>query len=289
MNHIPIISICIPTYNREEYLDMCIFSIVKQIELNKDLLSQVEIIISDNASRDNSSLIAKKYKNKPIRLRYYRNIDNIGINRNYLKVASYAKGKYVWFMSDDDIMQKGAISKVLKALKQFSPDVLIGNSNQFDNFKHNIVEMNNLRINKDSLFKIKKDFFMHLQNKFFYSIDWYTTFLSTFIIKKSIFEAYKFPKKIDDLLVVPCPYSAPYFYSSNDYSLYILSDIIVSFRSNNRSWGPLDKKKFLFFWDKLLKRHYEIMITNNDDISYVFKIKLKLKRIIRRIRLFATI
>ena len=61
----PLLSICVPTYNREIYLQECLDSIISQDSFDEDT---IEIIISDNASTDGTQSLIKKYQEK------YRNI-----------------------------------------------------------------------------------------------------------------------------------------------------------------------------------------------------------------------
>ena len=73
----PLLSICIPTYNRAEFLKDALDSILRQInENNKD---KVEICISDNASEDNTEELVEEYQKKsPIPIIYHKNEKNMG-------------------------------------------------------------------------------------------------------------------------------------------------------------------------------------------------------------------
>jgi glycosyltransferase involved in cell wall biosynthesis len=88
MHKKPVISICIPTYNREQLIGDCLDSVVSQI--NDNNLSLIEIIISDNASTDNTKKIVETYQQKYSNISYYRNDSNLGLIRNIIKVTTYA-------------------------------------------------------------------------------------------------------------------------------------------------------------------------------------------------------
>ena len=109
------LSICIPTYNRAEYLKETLRSIVDQIE--PEFSQTVEVCISDNASTDNTeSVIALMQKVSPIPIVYIRNEKNEGADRNYMKVVSLAQGEYCWFMGSDDMLAPGALKTILGRL-----------------------------------------------------------------------------------------------------------------------------------------------------------------------------
>lgn len=72
-----LLTICIPTYNRAYFLEEVLASVCAQ--LNEDVLKYVNIVISDNASPDNTTEIAEKYVSKyPDNIEYFRNGENIG-------------------------------------------------------------------------------------------------------------------------------------------------------------------------------------------------------------------
>jgi glycosyltransferase involved in cell wall biosynthesis len=90
------ISVLVPTYNRSDYLKSSIESILSQSYID------FEIIISDNASTDNTQMIVEAFNDS--RIVYHKNAINMGIAPNYNQALKLAKGEYVQFFSDDDIM-----------------------------------------------------------------------------------------------------------------------------------------------------------------------------------------
>ena len=108
----PLLSICIPTYNRAKYLKDALDSILKQINENNKY--KVEICISDNASEDNTEELVEEYQKKsPIPIIYHKNEKNMGADYNYLKVVEIANGEYCWLLGSDDIIEEGGIDTVL--------------------------------------------------------------------------------------------------------------------------------------------------------------------------------
>jgi len=104
-----LVSICIPTFNRINFLKEAIQSAQNQTYQN------IEIIISDNSQDDITRNYIKTVDDK--RIRYYKNSKNIGSFANLKKVASLAKGKYIKFLLDDDILKPTCVEKMLKAFE----------------------------------------------------------------------------------------------------------------------------------------------------------------------------
>jgi abequosyltransferase len=107
----PKLSICIPTYNRSKCLKECLDSILLSATGYEN---QIEIVISDNASTDDTKVIIDRFVNTYPNIRYFRNDRNIGPDRNLYKVAELATGEYIWIFGDDDKMEQKAISTAMK-------------------------------------------------------------------------------------------------------------------------------------------------------------------------------
>ncbi len=75
-------------------------------------------MISDNASTDSTSEIISQYIQRHGFIRYFRNTENTGFDRNVDLVFERATGEYVWILSDDDRLRKGALKKILTILKK---------------------------------------------------------------------------------------------------------------------------------------------------------------------------
>lgn len=111
-----ILSICIPTYNRVRYLEISLLSIFKQ--MTPELLDEVELLISDNNSQDETPKLVADYIDKGFIFRYVRNETNIGASKNFLQCMKMAKGKYILLLGDDDILLPDAIDTLVRALKK---------------------------------------------------------------------------------------------------------------------------------------------------------------------------
>src|SRR5262245_17750978 len=93
----PTVSVGVPVYNGERYLDKALSSILRQD------FEDFELIISDNASTDGTAEICKAYADKDRRIRYHRNTSNIGAAPNYNQTFEMARGEYFKWCAHDDI------------------------------------------------------------------------------------------------------------------------------------------------------------------------------------------
>lgn len=117
----PLLTIFIPTYNgAESCLDLVLDSVTR-IALH---YNDVEIIISDNCSSDNTQELCLSYKNNCPQLVYYRNTENIGFNYNMLKVTEYSHGEYAWIIGDDDVIELAYFDSIYQELKKKKIDLL---------------------------------------------------------------------------------------------------------------------------------------------------------------------
>lgn len=104
----PLMSVGIPTFNGAEYLPSAIESVIREIP--NGLEDSFEIVISDNASTDNTRQVAQSYQDRfPKLVRYRCNEQNIGYDRNVDAVVKNSAGEYVKLLGDDDELLPGSL------------------------------------------------------------------------------------------------------------------------------------------------------------------------------------
>lgn len=98
-----VLSILLPTYNRSKDLNKNLKNISDQIR-SLDLYNKVEIIISNNCSTDDTAIVCSKYieSNRDIRIQYYLQEKNLGIELNSIFTLSKSTAEYILFLGDDD-------------------------------------------------------------------------------------------------------------------------------------------------------------------------------------------
>lgn len=104
------LSFCIATFNRAAFVGDTLEALVGQIT------DECEIVVTDNASTDNTEQVVADYQRRFKRLRYFRHETNVGFDRNYDSAVMLARGDFCWLMADDDTLKPGAVTCVLDAL-----------------------------------------------------------------------------------------------------------------------------------------------------------------------------
>jgi len=126
---VPLISICIPTYNRSVHLKNCLASIVEAV---KDTKFPYEICISNNASEDDTANVIDHFREQ-LNLVYKENSKNIGVARNILNVVSMAGGEFTWLVGDDDLLLPDSLQRLGRLIRSNPQvDFIYGNSYQLD-------------------------------------------------------------------------------------------------------------------------------------------------------------
>ena len=104
----PLVSILIPTYNRPEYFKIALESAINQTYPN------IEIIIGDDSTDNQTENLVKEYINKFKNIKYYHNKENLGQFDNDLKLINLASGEYINFLMDDDVFEQNKIATMMK-------------------------------------------------------------------------------------------------------------------------------------------------------------------------------
>ena len=147
MNKNPSISIGLPVFNGERFLKKTIDSILSQTFFD------FELIISDNASTDNTKNICQDYVIKDNRVRYFRRSQNNGFCDNYKFVLQRSNGIFFMWIAADDLLGDNEYLKNL--YKNFKNDIDYVFSNvSIINFKEDIVEHQIMHPFKDAKKKI---------------------------------------------------------------------------------------------------------------------------------------
>jgi len=163
-----LLSICIPTYNRSKYLEETILSIVNQKRFQET--TDVEIIISDNCSEDNTKEVSEKYIGiYGEKIRYYQNSNNI-IDANFEKVLSYGKGMFLKLNNDTLMHHENTLNKIIDTINQ------------------NTKNKNIIFFSNGSLKNIEK-FHCKDLNSFIRTVSFYSTWIACFGIWKEDFDA----------------------------------------------------------------------------------------------------
>jgi hypothetical protein len=107
---VTLVSVCIPTFNGEEYLEECLRSAIRQTYQN------LEIIVCDDGSSDRTLDIANQIAQADRRLVVHRNAVRLGIPGNWNRCLNLAQGRWIKFMGQDDYLADHCIEVMIRAV-----------------------------------------------------------------------------------------------------------------------------------------------------------------------------
>ena len=161
-NNYSLLSICIPTFNRDYLIQECLRNISPIIEKYN-----LHIYISDNASTDNTEMVIKEFQKNYSCITYQKQEYNIGPDRNFEYVLKMSKSKYCWLLGDGCYIPEDSILSLLKDLEKREWDLYI------------VSDSENKRIRGNSI--IYTNATNLLEN-----VGWHMTWLSSLIYNKKI-------------------------------------------------------------------------------------------------------
>ena len=285
----PLISVIVPIYNAEKFLDKCLDSISNQSYKN------LEIILINDGSTDSSLDICQKWKSKDERI-ILIDRENEGVSKSRNEGIDIAKGDYISFVDSDDFLDKDCFN------------ILMKNNNDYDIIVSNYFILNGEKKENGISSEIGNDYLNELFNGNIKGYLWNKLY------RKDVIGEIKFNEKVkmcEDLLFnysVACKNdisfvyvdSNLYYYVQNDDSavrkfdfditkFYAYNEIICLLENNNKNYSDIWKFRFILSYNdyKVLNHDYE---RNNDYnelyllykryrdevISNSFKIRLKI-------------
>jgi abequosyltransferase len=217
-----LLSLCIPTYNRLMLLTEALSAII--IQIDDKVTRSVEILISNNASTDDTEKYVKEViaKHPHLQIRYFCNEENMGADTNIYRVIRQAKGEWIYVLSDDDILLPGGLAKLLELIEKYpSFDAFCLNMYSFDNDPY---------LQGKSVFDIDEDKIIMNKDESLIFFSTWITFISAIAFKRKMTLEKEHDDKIGTSLVQCYSYLDALVH---DCGLYIVKDNFVAIRSNN--------------------------------------------------------
>lgn len=173
------LSLCMPTYNFGRFIGETLESILPQLR------PDIEIVIVDGASTDDTSEVVARYQKRTPQIQYHRLPVKGGIDHDMKQSIELARGKYCWLFSSDDILNPGAIEEMLSKIEEEIDAYICG----FDIYDFNLRKF----IVKHPILNFERETTLNLsdpsQRIAFFKSALTTTaffsFMSSLIIKKS--------------------------------------------------------------------------------------------------------
>ena len=184
------VSVIVPIYNSESYIDKCIQSIIDQS------YSNIEIILVNDGSIDNSKSICENYANIDKRIKLI-NQENQGVSKARNKGLDLAKGKYIGFVDGDDYIEKNMIESIISNIENTKADIGICG--------YNIVDDRNIKIKKSDCSERNLIIDNEQALELIFTTNKINGFLWNKIFKKELFEKVRLPEDMnicEDLYIV---------------------------------------------------------------------------------------
>jgi glycosyltransferase involved in cell wall biosynthesis len=115
----PRVSIGLPVYNGERYLEGALRSLTEQT------FTDFEVVICDNASTDSTAEICGEFAARDARFRYFRNEENLGAARNFNLTLELSRGEYFKWFAHDDLLAPTYLEQCVAVLDQAPPSVVL--------------------------------------------------------------------------------------------------------------------------------------------------------------------
>ena len=267
-NNSPLISIIIPCYNAEQSLERCLNSVVSQYYQN------LEIIIVDDGSRDQTSDIYTKFKKEDYRIKVIKQ-NNSGVSKARNVGLKAVTGDYICFVDSDDWVENNYCEELYNILAAENADVSIIEASYED---ENGTIVYNKPISKDKIFDGQQALILLLEDQEIQSHPWGKLF------KSSLLKNVRFPenlKSFEDYSTLFKIFDKAVKVVKSDKKLYHYVQ-----RDNSLSHNLSPETAYHFylaimevfkFWKNSAKVGNEKRITKN----IVRKLLMVLKRIIR--------
>ena len=253
-----LLSICIATRNRSEFLLETVRCLLDQIG------DDIEIVIVDGASSDNSWEKVASLNLASNKLKYFYEKTNSGVDRDFDKSIEYASGKYCWLFSDDDLLEPNAISLV-KSKIQEDPDLLVVNSSIHSKFFGKILCNNVLQFKKDIFYEQNGE-------KAFLDLASYLSFIGAIVVKRDFWLSRK--RRIYHGSAFA--HLGVLFQNPLPDKVYFIAEPLIKIRYGNSEWAPRGFNIWFKQWPN------QVMIL--DDLPYELRKKVANNSIIGLIK-----
>lgn len=247
-NKQPLLSICIPTYNRAKYLEGALINIVTDPVFD----DRVEIVISDNASTDNTQQIGEKYSKKYFNVKYFKNSTNIR-DENFFLALQRSSGKYTRLFNDTLRFRSVGLEKMLNIIKSSSEKYPLFFYQEIPFLTHNKVTIHN-------------------SCELISNVSFYVTWIANFGNWRKYIDMISMPKEYVNLMLTQVDWSFKIVSQTNTTFLYC-DDFFDSLIPKKKS-GYDFFEVFIINYTTILKRYITSFCVYEREKYYLFRYHL---------------
>ncbi len=231
----PLLSICIATYNRAGYIGETIDSIIPQ------LTDEVELLVVDGASTDNTEEVIHAYIKKSDRIRYIRLEKKGGVDQDYDTSVQLAQGEMCWLFTDDDLLKSGAVAAVKAAITN-GHDLIVVNAEMRNRDLSVIFQSKRIEMSGDKIYATNQ-----MENLFIDALD-YLSFIGGVVIRRSVWLSREREVYIGtDFIHVGVIFQRPL-----TETVMIIAEPYITIRYGNAQWGSRHFEIWMFKWPSLV-------------------------------------
>ncbi|MGC1454384.1 MAG: glycosyltransferase [Nitrospirota bacterium] len=228
-----LLSICIATYNRARYISETLDSIVPQLD------DDVELLVVDGASTDNTGDVVRRYTDP--RIRYVRLPAKGGVDQDYCKAVELARGEFCWLFTDDDLLKPGAIVAVKNAISAGYCLVIV-NAEVRDRTLRDLLAKQRIVMHSDKIYAPNDT------ERLFVDSMACLSFIGSVVIRRSTWlsrdkEPYFDTEFVHIGVIFQKPLTEP---------VIIMAEPFISIRYGNAHWMPRNFDIWMFKWPKLV-------------------------------------
>lgn len=229
------LSICIATFGRGAFIGETLGNLLAQAT------PDVELLVLDGGSPDNTATVVHSYQEAYPGLRYIRQETNMGVDRDYNRAVELARGEYCWLMTDDDLVKPGTVQRVLDACRNGYGIVIVNCEVRSIDFSEQIEERR-LAVFED------REYGLEETEAFFAEIAPYLQFIGAVVIRRSIWLAREREKYYGTLFI----HVGVIFQGPLPEKACVISDPLITVRFGNAMWTPKMFEIWNFKWPGLV-------------------------------------
>jgi len=234
------LSICMPTLNRAAFIGETLESIVSQLEPG------VEIVIVDGGSTDGTGDVVAPYVARFPQIRYVRKgegtkASNAGFDRDCSHAVELAHGTHCWLMTDDDVLNPGAVARVLVAVRAGHDLAIVS------------CEVRDLQL-REQLVRARPGL---LEDRVFGAAEWddffrqivvHLTFVGAVVVRRSLW----FERQPEDYFGSGFVHVGVLFRKPITGTAIVLATPLIVIRNGNGQWNARAFDIFMLRWPQLL-------------------------------------
>ncbi|RJP25227.1 MAG: glycosyltransferase family 2 protein [Deltaproteobacteria bacterium] len=229
------LSFCITTRDRAAFIGVTLENLISQAT------GEVEIVVLDAASTDGTGEVVDGFARRFPRLRYFRQDDNRGVDRDYDRTVELARGEYCWMMSDDDILSPGAVAEVLGYCRK-GYDLIVANAEDRDSDLRKVLGERRLPFRENRVYRPSE------ANRFFTDAANHLSFIPSVVIRRDLWLSRDRSSYYGSLFI----HVGVIFQERIPGDVLVVSRPLVSVRNANVSWAARSFEIWMFKWPGLI-------------------------------------